>query len=107
MITLENLNESLVTYSCVKKVSINLEFPACKYNLILIMQESDNEFSNEFKLVFYDVSNLELKNFGGGLTQFMHLRIIKDENGLSRIKYHLQELEEDKIYFSFFKYEVL
>jgi hypothetical protein len=106
-VDLDLINENLLKYIFVQRISLEIEPFTLKYNLTLILQQSEDEYAENFILYFYDVCELNLLNIGGGLIQFMHLNIIKNSDGLDRIKYHIEDLEDGKISFSFFKCEIL
>lgn len=83
MNSLNAMNELLTGHNCV--VSILLEFNDLKYDLALTLAESEGSDSERMEIHFYDVSALEIKDFGGGLTQFTHLKISQINSGLDRI----------------------
>jgi len=102
MNSLNAVNELLIGHSCV--VSIRLELNDLKYDLALTLAESEDSESERMEIHFYDVSALEIKDFGGGLTQLMHLKISPINSGLDRIRYEIRDLEGEKISFQFFKF---
>jgi hypothetical protein len=101
MIDLNDLNERLIQNNCVVSLHIDMEKDTLKYNLLLTLSESENESDDKLVLYFWDVSNLQLMEFGGGLTQFMHLNIARLTSGLDRMDFALTELEHGKISFNF------
>jgi hypothetical protein len=101
MTDLHDLNERLIQNSCVVSLSIDIEKDTLKYNLLLTLSESENESDEKLVLYFWDVSNLQLLEFGGGLTQFMHLNISRLTSGLDRMNFALTELDHRKISFNF------
>jgi len=98
---LYKLNELLVQNNCVVSLHIDIEKNSLKYNLLLTLSESENIDANKLVLCFWDVSNLQLCEFGGGLTQFMHLKISRLESGLDRMNYVINDLEHETISFNF------
>ena len=101
MIDLQDLNDRLIKNSCVVSLHIDMEKDTFKYNLLLTLSESENESADKLVLYFWDVSNLKLMEFGGGLTQFIHLKISRLTSGLDRMSFVLNELEHGKISFNF------
>lgn len=41
---------------------------------------------------------MSVKEFGGGLTQFMHLKVSETNSGFDRARYELSDMEDEKIY---------
>ncbi|MCU7829161.1 MAG: hypothetical protein KZQ85_08860 [Candidatus Thiodiazotropha sp. (ex Myrtea sp. 'scaly one' KF741663)] len=101
MTDLHDLNERLIQNSCVVSLHIDIEKDTLKYNLLLTMSESENESGDKLVLYFWDVSDLQLVEFGGGLTQLMHLNISRLTSGQDRMHFSLTELEHGKISFNF------
>jgi len=102
---LASVNEQLVAHNCVRLIHIDIEKVSLKYNLLLSMTATENVNSCEYKLYFYDVSNLHLSSFGGGLTQFMHLKIENNEGRLDRASFKLHDVDNDKISFLFSSFD--
>lgn len=96
---ISRLNELFFEHNCV--ASMNLEMMDFKYNLTLTMSSSKDPETEGVTAVFHDVSALNLRGFGGGLTQFMDLVVTRIDNGLDRIRYELRDVEEEKISFYF------
>jgi len=101
MTDLNELNERLIQNNCVTSLHIDIEKDTLKYNLLLTLSESENACDDRLVLYFWDVSGLQLMEFGGGLTQFMHLNISRLTSGLDRMNFALTELEDGKISFNF------
>ena len=101
MINLEDLNERLLTYDYVRSISIKFGEQEMKYNLTLVMADSESLNADELQFDFKDVSSLNLKKFGGGLTQFIHLKVLGVGSGYDRVIYELSEVEHENIYFTF------
>ena len=101
MIELRDLNERLIENSCVRSIHLDIENETLKYNLLLTLSESDNYDKSKLTLYFFDVSNLSISDFGGGITQFMHLKISRVSNGFDRIRYEITDVEDNKIFFYF------
>ncbi|AUG42038.1 MULTISPECIES: hypothetical protein [Pseudomonas] len=107
MIGKDELNELLIGHNCVESMCIESEDGIVKYNLLLTLAESESYDSKKIKVCFYDVSSLSVKEFGGGLTQFMHLKISKTNSGFDRARYELSEMEDEKIYCLFFGFALI
>lgn len=106
MRTLENFNKILFNNNNLINFQLDIELDSFKYNLLLTL--SKDPLSKEKRsFYFYDVSNLIIKDIGGGLIQFMHLQIIEINNGLDRIKYLIQDLEDEKLSFGFFHCDLI
>ena len=101
MINLHELNERLIQNNCVVSLHVDIEKDTLKYNLLLTLSASENANDDKLALYFWDVSNLQLTEFGGGLTQFMHLNISRLTSGLDRMRYVLADQENEKIFFNF------
>ncbi|AZC38683.1 hypothetical protein [Pseudomonas chlororaphis] len=98
MIGKDELNELLIGHNCVESMCVDSEEGIVKYNLLLTLAESENNDSKKIKVCFYDVSSLSVKEFGGGLTQFMHLKVSETNSGFDRARYELSDMEDEKIY---------
>jgi len=107
MINLFELNEKIINHNCVYALAIDKEPATHKYNLLLSLGDSEFETCSKLNIYFHDVSALNICEFGGGLTQFMKLFIVRDEHGLDRVNFHLRDEEHRKIYFSFASFDVL
>lgn len=103
---MKELNDTLIDFNVVKNLTVEINPFILSYNLTMILAESEQLFAKELTVKFEDISQLNLANFGGGLTQFMHLHITKLNDGLERQKYEIAELEDKKIGFRCFKFEV-
>ncbi|WP_053138320.1 hypothetical protein [Pseudomonas sp. CMR5c] len=99
----DQLNELLIEQCCV--ISMGIEFRCYKYDLALKMS-TDESGVDAVTVLFQDISVLNLNGFGGGLTQFMGLRVIRINDGLDRIRYELRDVEGDKISFCFFSFNM-
>lgn len=100
---IESIDKQLMGYNVVKNLMIEMNSFTLRYDLTLILAESEQLFAKELTVKFEDISQLNLANFGGGLMQFTHLQITKLNDGLERQKYEIAELEEEKIGFRCFK----
>ncbi|AZC52264.1 hypothetical protein C4K35_4695 [Pseudomonas chlororaphis subsp. piscium] len=95
------LNELLREHCCV--ISVGIEFQAFKYDLTLKMSADESDLDT-VTILFQDVSVLQLNGFGGGLTQFMDLKVTRINDGLDRVRYELRDIGDEKISFSFFTF---
>jgi len=59
------------------------------------------------KIRFFNITNLCLNDVGNRLTQFESLYIEKNLDGCDGVKYNLKQIEEDRILFEFFNFELL
>lgn len=59
------------------------------------------------KIRFFNITNLCLNDVGNRLTQFESLYIEKNLDGRDGVKYNLKQIEEDRILFEFFNFELL
>jgi hypothetical protein len=107
MTKIEELNKLLTEYNCVIDFCLNVEPDSFKYNLFLSISKPSNECGDTLRLCFYDVANLNLLGFGGGLSQFVDLKIKKDDRGYDRVNYSICCLEDDNLHFNFFSVEQL
>lgn len=85
---------------------IDIEPATMKYNLLFSLSDNEN-FSDDVSFYFYDVSNVKIEDVGGGLTQFMHLKISTIDVLNDRNKYMLEDIEDKKISFEFNSVDLL
>jgi hypothetical protein len=70
----------------------------CNLNVQLARDEAPR--SDAIEAEFIDVGQLSLREFGGGLTQLLYMRVYDiSERGLDRAKLQVEELERDSIKF--------
>ncbi|WP_330986300.1 MULTISPECIES: hypothetical protein [Enterobacterales] len=94
------MNKSLIKNNVLKFIHIDIDPIDMKYNILLSL--SDNEdFNDVVSFYFYDVSNIRMDDIGGGLTQFMLLKISIIDISNDRNKYKLEDIEDKKISFEF------
>lgn len=91
------INSALKGYTNVLSLSISHSDPALGYRLSLVAANSNHE---SIVLECDEVSNLTIRDFGGGLTQFLCLRA-SDVRKMQhdRVAIHFADLEEDAISF--------
>jgi hypothetical protein len=101
------INERLIEHNCVLGLSIDIEPRTLKYNLMMTLGTSEESNCGKLHVYFYDISNFNLVDFGGGLTQFMHLKIDTDDSGMDRAYFKITEEEHDNVSFHFSSCDVL
>jgi len=101
MISLPELNELLVAHNCLHAISIQLDVDGKAYDLSLSISASENLGADVVSIKFIDISQFTARDFGGGLTQLMHLNVNKLDSGFDRIRYQLSDLEDKKLSFYF------
>lgn len=98
MTNIENINKMLFEKSIV--IKMNFYFEDISYNLILEIG-SDLDDSSPLIILFKDISNFQLNDFGGGINQFMFSQITKNNDGLDRIKYSFEDEDREKVFLIF------
>jgi hypothetical protein len=101
MISLSELNELLVAHNCLHAISIQLSFDRMVYDLYLSISTSEKVEAEVVRIKFTDISQFTPRDFGGGLTQLMHMNVNKVDSGFDRMRYQLSELEDNKLSFYF------
>jgi alanine racemase len=84
-----------------RELSIKLSEENLSYEILLSLTESEDFDSEGIVVCFSDISNFSSRNIGGGLTQFMHLKVLKLDSGMERLGYQLEEQEDNKLFFNF------
>ncbi len=95
---MDELKRTLLKHTCVRSLHLDMEYKTCEYDLLLTLSV-DEKGKDEITMYFYDVHALKLNDFGGGLSQFLHLTIRKLENGYDRVRYSIEELEHSSVFF--------
>ncbi|PBQ18144.1 hypothetical protein CCL09_10265 [Pseudomonas congelans] len=103
MISLPELNELLVAHNCLHAISIQLNVDGMAYDLSLSISASASEKvgADVVSIRFIDISQFTSRDFGGGLTQLMHMNVNKLDSGFDRMRYQLSDLEDKKLSFYF------
>lgn len=101
MISVLELNELLVAHNCLHSISIHLSEDGMAYDLFLSVSAFGKAGADVICIRFIDVSQCMFRDFGGGLTQLMHMSVNKLDDGLDRVRYQLRELEDEKLSFYF------
>lgn len=103
--TLNEINRLIYTNNVLKKIHIDMDTFTMKYNLLLILS-SDKNLDKEILIQFYDITNLQLVEIGGGLTQLMHLKISEQNYGSDRNIFMIKDLDDGKLQFEFYSYDI-
>ena len=106
MIDIAELNELLLTHTCLRGLNIQLNDEELTYDLSLSMSASESFESDAVRIRFTDVSNFSSRDIGGGLTQMMHLNVTELNSGWDRMHYQLDELEDNMLSFYFSSFVV-
>lgn len=106
MISVLELNELLVANNCLHAISIQLNDDGMAYDLTLSISASEKSGTVVVHVRFSDVSQFMFRDFGGGLTQIMHMSVNKLDSGFDRVRYELTDLEDDKLSFCFSSFSV-
>ncbi|QXW43032.1 hypothetical protein KXJ79_15000 [Pseudomonas amygdali] len=101
MISLPELNELLVAHNCLHAISIQLNVDGMVYDLSLSISASEKVGTDVVSIRFIDISQFTSRDFGGGLTQLMHMNVNKLDSGFDRMRYQLSDLEDKKLSFYF------
>ncbi|WP_236209832.1 hypothetical protein [Pseudomonas tohonis] len=101
MISLPELNELLVANNCLHAISIQLNADGMAYDLSLSVSASEQVGADVVNIRFIDISQFTSRDFGGGLTQLMHMNVNKMNSGFDRMRYQLSDLEDNKLSFYF------
>ncbi|WP_226938390.1 hypothetical protein [Pseudomonas putida] len=101
MISLPELNELLVAHNCLRAISIELDVDGMAYDLSLSISASEKVGADVVSIRFTDVSQFTSRDFGGGLTQLMHMNVNRLDSGFDRMRYQLSDLEDKKLSFYF------
>ncbi|WGO94177.1 hypothetical protein QCD61_03600 [Pseudomonas viciae] len=106
MTSVPELNESLVAHNCLHLISIQLNEDGMAYDLSLSLSASEKAGADVVNIRFIDISQFMSRDFGGGLTQLMHMSVNKLDSGFDRMRYKLSELEDQKLSFCFSSFSV-
>lgn len=101
MISLAELNELLVANNCLYAISIQLDIDGMAYDLSLSISTSEKVGADVVSIRFIDISQFASHDFGGGLTQLMHMKVNKLDSSFDRMRYQFSDLEDDKLSFCF------
>lgn len=107
MNNVEALNGFLREYVYVESLHLDSEDGLAGYNLLMTLAKSPDPGAKNLAVMFFKVGGLNVRGFGGGLTQFMDLCVSRVEGGLDRIRYELVDEEEEKMAFNFHSFKVV
>jgi hypothetical protein len=107
MINLPELNELLIAHNCLLAISIQLDVDGMAYDLFLSISTSEKIGAEVVCIKFVDVSQFASRDFGGGLTQLMHMKVNKLDSGFDRVRYKFDDLEDGKLSFYFSSFLVV
>jgi hypothetical protein len=91
------INETLAGHRTVRRIHVDMNERTCRYDLL--MELSRGVTDDVVTVLFEDVQNLQLKDFGGGLTEFQHLAVEPDESGWERVQFEVKDIEENVVGF--------
>ncbi|QXH34337.1 hypothetical protein [Pseudomonas muyukensis] len=100
------LNEVLVAHNCLRSIDIQLNDEGVAYDLFLSVSVPEEIGGAVVRVRFFDVSQLAIEDFGGGLTQLMHMHVDKLDSGLDRVRYRFSDLEGERVSFYFSSFSV-
>ncbi|WP_176509037.1 MULTISPECIES: hypothetical protein [Pseudomonas] len=106
MTSISELNDLLVAHNCLHAISIQLSGEGMAYDLSLSISSSEEVGFDVLRIRFLDIAQFACRDFGGGLTQLMHMSVDKLDSGFDRIRYQLSDLEENKLSFCFSSFSV-
>lgn len=100
MVRRSDLTDALRGFTTLLCLEFSVEVNTGVCKLILDLAEAETGSARGIRAEFLGVSNLFIREFGGGLTQLLLLAVedISDRQ-LDRINYEVKELERDSISF--------
>ncbi len=108
MSDVDNLNRKFVGYDNVHSINMYFDDFDGAYNLDMVLAKDLSDISSEkIKIRFFNITNLYLNDVGNRFTQFCRMYIEKNLDGWDGVKYNLNQLEDDRILFKFFNFELL
>lgn len=106
MISVAELNEMLIANNCLHSINVQLNDEGVAYDLSLSISKSEDVWGAAVRVRFFDVSQFAIRDFGGGLTQLMHMNVEKLDSGLDRMRYKFSDLEGELFSFYFSSFSV-
>ena len=103
---LENANRVMFENNQVRSVQLDLDSHTLQYSLLLKLAADEKQEISQ-ALYFHDVQGFELRDFGGGLVQFMNLHIEKSELGHDRQRFSVEDREHAMIRFNCSGFDLL
>ncbi|MDC4296520.1 hypothetical protein NQ633_13565 [Acinetobacter baumannii] len=108
MNNISNLNGKFIKYDHLYSVNMYFDDFRGIYNLDMVLAKDLTDiYSEKIKIRFFNITNLYLNDVGNRFTQFCNLYIEKNLDGWDSVKYNLNQLEDDRILFKFFNFELL
>lgn len=108
MSDVDNLNRKFVGYDNVHSINMYFDDFVGAYNLDMVLAKDLSDiYSEKIKIRFFNITNLYLNDVGNRFTQFCRMYIEKNLDGWDGVKYNLNQLEDDRILFKFFNFELL
>ena len=98
--TTEEFNRRIRGFTIVVRLDIQADASVGSYSLVLDLVDNETNGAKTIRATFADVSRLSIAGFGGGLSQFLHLRAedCRDRQ-LDRMSYRIVENERDAMSF--------
>jgi hypothetical protein len=103
-----SLNGQLRGFTVVLSLSLGGKDECSTYDLVLHLAESSAVGSRAIAVVFVEVTSLSVSDFGGGLTQLLHLHVIDvGHHQRDRVSLEVTELERGSLSLSCRRAEIL
>lgn len=103
-----NLNGKFFEYDHVHSINMYFDDFGGVYNLDMVLDKDLSDiYSEKIKIRFFNITNLYLNDVGNRFTQFEDLYIEKSLDGWDGVKYNLKQIDEDRVFFKFFNFELL
>jgi hypothetical protein len=98
---LSQLLEAAGGYTIIPACELIVHRPSWTMDLRLRLESTATSGAHEVETLFEEVSGLSLRQFGGGLTQLLALKV-EEVSGdqLERVKYRVGELEREALLLS-------
>ncbi|HEN9694296.1 TPA: hypothetical protein U9J56_003553 [Acinetobacter baumannii] len=108
MTNTNELNGKFVKYNNLYSISLFFDDFSGNYNLDMVLaKDLSDMYSEKIKIRFFNIFNLYLNDFGNRFTQLVYLNIEKNLDGWDGVKYNLTQIEDEKILFKFYSFELL
>jgi len=108
MSDINNLNGKFVEYDHLYSINMYFDDFGGVYNLDMVLAKDLSDiYSEKIKIRFFNITNLYLNDVGNRFTQFCSMYIENNLDGWDGVKYNLNQLEDDRVLFKFFNFELL
>ena len=108
MSDINNLNGKFVEYDHLHSINMYFDDFGESYNLDMVLAKDLSDiYSEKIKIRFFNITNLYLNDVGNRFTQFCSMYIENNLDGWDGVKYNLNQLEDDRVLFKFFNFELL